>query len=81
MTERQPPPGETRQPPPVTCLTYAQKAGRACCFCGEDVWTGAVSAGIARGQDGAHDLSVEVFACPDCAKGRTSTTDQQGDDE
>ncbi|MFI1728166.1 hypothetical protein ACH40E_02785 [Streptomyces acidicola] len=71
MTAHQPQPGETRQPPPVTALTYAQKAGWACCFCGKDIWTGAVSAGIARGRSGAHVLDVEVFACPDCQKTAT----------
>lgn len=60
----------TRQPPPVTSLSRAQISGWACCFCGRDIWAGAVSAGIARGQSGAHDLSVEVYACPDCARER-----------
>jgi hypothetical protein len=57
-----------RKPPPVTTLTYAQKAGWACCFCEGDIWTGAVSAGRALGTSGAHDLSVEVYAHPACLK-------------
>ncbi|MEU1304303.1 MULTISPECIES: hypothetical protein [Streptomyces] len=58
-----------REPPPATSLTYAQYAGWACCWCGTSLLdvTGAVSAGIARGQAGAHVLDVEVYACPGCA--------------
>jgi hypothetical protein len=55
-----------RSLPSVHTLTRAQYDGHACVWCGERLWTGAVSAGIARGHIGAHDLSIEVYACPDC---------------
>ncbi|MFF0226319.1 hypothetical protein [Streptomyces sp. NPDC004629] len=57
------------EPPPVASLTYAQYSGWACCWCGKSLLkvTGAVSAGVARGRDGAHVLDIEVYACPDCA--------------
>ncbi|WNZ11495.1 hypothetical protein [Streptomyces sp. 11x1] len=55
------------QPPPVVELTRAQSSGWACCFCGRKLRRGAVSAGRAQGRAGAHDLSVEVYACPVCA--------------
>lgn len=54
--------------PSVHTLTKAQHDGWACVWCSERLWIGAVSAGIARGQSGAHVLDVEVYACPDCAK-------------
>lgn len=55
------------KPPPVAGLTRAQYSGWACCLCGKKLWSGAVSLGRAQGRMGAHDLSVEVWACPDCA--------------
>ena len=56
----------TRQePPPAATLTRAQHAGWACCFCGASLReTGGVPAGRAKGWSGAHDLSVDVYACP-----------------
>ncbi|MFD1659993.1 hypothetical protein ACFSL4_17770 [Streptomyces caeni] len=57
-------------PPPVSALTREQYAGRACCWCGTRLWRGAVSAGIARGRQGAHVLDAEVWACPACAEAR-----------
>ena len=60
----------TRQPPPVSDLSYAQYSGWACCWCSARLWHGAVSAGIARGRSGAHVLDIEVYACPDCADAR-----------
>lgn len=59
-----------RQPPPVTSLSRAQASGWACCYCGRDLWKGAVSAGTAHGQSGAHDLSTEVYAHPACHTAR-----------
>lgn len=53
--------------PPVEQLSYGQYNGTACVWCSTKLTTGAVSAGIARGQSGAHILDTEVFACPDCA--------------
>lgn len=55
------------EPPPTSQLSHAQYSGRACCWCGKALWRGAVSAGIARGRQGAHTLDIEVYACPDCA--------------
>jgi|tagenome__1003787_1003787.scaffolds.fasta_scaffold20788062_2 hypothetical protein len=71
----------TRQPPPVTSLNHAQTTGWSCCWCDKTLWTGAISAGIARGRSGAHDLSVEVYACPSCARSGppVPNTDTQGD--
>jgi hypothetical protein len=66
-------------PPSVFDLTRAQVDGHACCFCSTDIWHGAVSAGRAPGRSGAHDLSIEVYACQDCA--RPPKADQQGDDQ
>lgn len=61
-------------PPPTAELSYAQYSGWACCWCGTQLRHGAVSAGIARGRDGAHVLDVEVYACPDpdCHPGRVA---------
>jgi hypothetical protein len=56
------------EPPPVIGLTWAQSSGWACCFCGKAIWTRAVSVGRAQGCSGAHDLSVEVYSCPACAR-------------
>jgi hypothetical protein len=53
--------------PPAPDLTWAQYSGWACVFCRVRLSKGAVSAGRAEGSCGAHDLSVEVFACPSCA--------------
>jgi len=55
------------EPPPVSQLSKAQYDGWACCWCGKDIWSGAVSAGIARGRQGAVVLDVEVYACASCA--------------
>lgn len=69
------------KPPPVIGMTWAQSAGWACCFCGKAIRHGAVSAGRAQGHMGAHDLSVEVYACSGCALNGPPTpeTDPQGD--
>ncbi|MGP4089549.1 hypothetical protein [Streptomyces sp. KR55] len=55
--------------PSALDLTRAQYSGWACCWCGKSLVdvTGAVSAGVSRGRDGAHVLDIEVYACPDCA--------------
>lgn len=67
--------------PPVEDLTYWQSAGWACVWCKKRLTSNAVSAGIARGSQGAHVLDVEVFACPDCADGHTPGPDREGDDQ
>lgn len=53
--------------PPATELSRAQHSGWACVFCHARLDKGAVSAGRAKGHIGAHDMSIEVYACPDCA--------------
>jgi hypothetical protein len=55
------------EPPPATELGYEAYSGRACCWCGKELWSGAVSAGISRGRQGAVVLDIEVYACPACA--------------
>jgi hypothetical protein len=51
--------------PPVEQLSSGQFRGLNCVWCKVTLTTGAVSAGIARGQSGAHILDPEVDACPD----------------
>lgn len=58
--------------PPATELTRAQHSGWACVYCHATLDKGAVSVGRAEGRVGAHDLSVEVYACPCCAAPETS---------
>lgn len=53
--------------PSATELTRAQYSGWACVHCHATLDKGAVSAGRAKGSVGAHDLSIEVYACPGCA--------------
>jgi hypothetical protein len=54
--------------PPADELTYAQYSGWACCYCGNSLMQGGRSVGRAQGKSGAHDLSIEVYACdPVCA--------------
>lgn len=53
--------------PLATELSRAQFDGWACVFCRAKLGKGAVSAGRAEGRVGAHDLSIEVYACPSCA--------------
>jgi ribosomal protein L37AE/L43A len=53
--------------PPATELSRAQFDGWACVYCGHALRKGAVSVGRATGRAGAHDLSIEVYACPGCA--------------
>ncbi|OUC95100.1 hypothetical protein CA983_33995 [Streptomyces swartbergensis] len=56
-------------PPPVTELTYGQYQGWHCCWCSASLRGGGVPAGIAPGQAGAYDLSINVYACgPRCPK-------------
>jgi len=66
-------------PPPVDQLNYEQYSGRACCYCGTKLTSGAASAGISRGSQGAHVLDIEVYACPAHANG--PDTDQRGNCE
>lgn len=72
-------PGTGAEPPSVFTLTYGQSAGWNCVWCRTPLTTGAVSAGIAHGHMGAHDLSTEVYACPNCANGPTPGPDHHGD--
>ena len=65
-------------PRPVSELTYEQYSGRACCWCGTPLQSGAVSAGISRGRQGAHVLDIEVYACPDCAAAVLHPSTQTG---
>lgn len=56
-------------PPPVSQLSKAQYAGWNCCWCNASLMNvrSTVSAGISRGNSGAHVLDSEVFACgPNC---------------
>lgn len=57
---------ESRPLPDLRTLTWDQSAGRACIWCKKPLTTGAVSAGIIRGQLGAHILDTEVWAGPCC---------------
>lgn len=58
------------EPPPATELNLAQYSGWACCWCTASLQNGGVPAGRAVGKVGAHDLSVDVYACPACAPER-----------
>ena len=53
--------------PDAATLSRAQHSGWACVFCHTVLEKAAVSAGRAEGHIGAVDLSVEVYACPNCA--------------
>jgi hypothetical protein len=55
---------EARPLPDAVTLTRAQHSGWACCFCGASLAAGGVLAGRAEGRMGAHDMSVDVYACP-----------------
>jgi hypothetical protein len=57
----------TRNLPPANLLTYAQYSGWACVWCGASLQNGGVLAGRAQGSVGAHDMSVDVYACRDCS--------------
>jgi hypothetical protein len=55
---------------PLPCaasLTAPQYNGWACVWCATTLDKGAVSAGRATGQMGAHAFDIEVYACPGCA--------------
>ncbi len=54
-------------PPAAADLNRAQYSGWACCWCNTSLKEGGVLAGRAEGQIGAHDMSVDVYACPPCA--------------
>ncbi len=73
------PPCETvNQPPEIpdaTDLTPGQYRGWNCVWCSTRLTRGAVRAGRATGFRGAHDMSTDVFACPDCAE-RFGLTDR-----
>ena len=63
----------TAKLPPATQLTGAQYNGWACCWCGTVLKNDAVPAGRAQGRIGAHDMSIDVYACPACASAGTPT--------
>lgn len=67
------------EPPPYRELTYHQRTGWACCWCGASLLrAGGVPAGRARGRSGAHVLDVDVYACgATCPKIPTSTGGHQ----
>ncbi|WP_432067364.1 hypothetical protein [Streptomyces sp. C10-9-1] len=50
--------------PDARDLTGEAYAGRACYACGRHLEHGGVPAGRAKGMDGVHDLSTDVYACP-----------------
>lgn len=51
--------------PDAASLSRPVYSGWACVWCGASLaLRGGVSAGRAEGHAGAHDLSVEVYACP-----------------
>lgn len=57
----------TRTLPTVWALTRDQRDGTRCVWCGLKCGDDAVPAGIAVGYWGAHNRSVGVLACLDCA--------------
>lgn len=59
--------------PSVFCLTRGQRSGQRCVWCGRGLDDASAPAGIARGYWGAHDLSVPVWACPECATTEETT--------
>jgi len=54
--------------PAADRLTRRQHQGWDCVWCGTSLWTGAILAGRAEGSVGAVDLSIDVYACPRCAR-------------
>jgi hypothetical protein len=63
--------------PSALDLTRAQYNGWACVWCGARLDKGAKSAGRATGQSGAHDLGIEVYACPACAVAPQTAPDRR----
>ena len=58
----------TRNLPDATELTNGQYRGWNCVWCNQRLTRGAVPAGRATGYRGVHDMSTDVYACPDnCA--------------
>ena len=53
----------TRVLPDAAELPRRRYSGWACVWCGSSLMAGGQSAGVARGQMGAHRLDVEVFEC------------------
>lgn len=53
--------------PSALDLNRRQFDGWACVWCDATLTKGAVSAGRATGQLGAHNLDIEVYACALCA--------------
>ena len=66
------------QLPPAMELSRAQFDGWACVYCAATLDKGAVSAGRAEGRVGAHDLSIEVYACSGCAVALGISTRKEG---
>jgi hypothetical protein len=59
--------------PPATSLTRPQYDGWACIWCGASIKDGGIPAGRAQGRIGAHDMSVNVYACKACAPAPTGS--------
>lgn len=66
-----------RELPQVSVLSYWQYKGWDCVWCGKRLSKGAVSAGIAQGDNGAHSLDTEVFACPEHPDGQVPTAETE----
>ncbi|WJV47655.1 hypothetical protein [Streptomyces flavofungini] len=65
------------EPPPARDLSYEQYSGRACVWCGAQLTSGAVAAGISRGKIGAVVLDIGVYACPLHANGPGVALDRE----
>ncbi|MDX2639927.1 hypothetical protein [Streptomyces stelliscabiei] len=57
-----------RSIPTVWQLTRGQRDAENCVWCGRLLDDSAVRVGLAVGYWGAHNRSVGVYSCPDCAK-------------
>lgn len=60
--------------PDATELTHGQYRGWNCVWCNIRLLRGAARAGRATGYLGVHDMSTDVYACPDCAKTHNPTS-------
>jgi hypothetical protein len=63
--------------PNAARLTRGQHSGWNCVLCHARLTRGAVCAGRAEGRIGAHDMGIDVYACPSCAT-RYGITDRPG---
>jgi hypothetical protein len=62
----------TRDLPDATELSNGQYRGWNCVWCDTRLLRDAVPAGRATGHLGVHDMSTDVYACPDCATTQTT---------